>query len=76
MSPFDGPRQDDRNKYEDGPKRSSSAKDMTVSEIPVLTSDYKLAWNIIKMTSDENVFNIKVLHLVETDDFDIKIVPI
>ena len=45
---------------------------MTISEIPVLTSDYKLAWNIIKMTSDEKVFNSKVFRLVETDDFDIK----
>ena len=29
MSPIDGPLQDDRNKYADGPNRSSSAKDMT-----------------------------------------------
>ena len=35
-----------------------------------------MAWNLIKMTSDGKSYNCKVLHLVETDDFDIKIVPI
>ena len=44
---------------------------MTISEMPVLTSDYEMAWNVIKFNSDGKSFNIKVLHLVESDDFDI-----
>ena len=39
MSRFDGLRQDDRNKYEDGQKGAQVQKDMTISEIPVLTPD-------------------------------------
>lgn len=43
MSPFDGPCQHGRNKYEDGPKRSSSAKVMTSSEMLMLTPDQRIA---------------------------------
>ena len=35
-----------------------------------------MAWNLIKMASDGKSYNCKVLRLVETDDFDIRIVPI
>ena len=76
MSPFHGPLQDDRNKYEDGPKRSSSAKDMTILEIPVLTPDWRMAWIQIKTVSDVKCYNCKVVRLVKTVDFDIKIVLI
>ena len=36
----------------------------------------KMAWNLIKIASDKKVFNCKVLRLVETVDFDVKIVLI
>jgi hypothetical protein len=38
-SPSDGSLREDRDGYGDGPRRSSDAKVMTISEIPVLTSD-------------------------------------
>ena len=38
-SPWDGSFREDQDGYEDGPKRISDAKGMTISEIHVLTSD-------------------------------------
>ena len=76
MSPIDGSLQDDRNRYEDGPKRSSGAKDMTILEMLVLALDQRMELNLINMAADEKFFNIKVLCLVETDDFYIQIVLI
>ena len=75
MSPLDGSLQADRNKYRDGTKRSSDAKVMPILEMLVLTSDERMAWNLIKTASDGKIYNCKVLCLVETDDFDIKIDP-
>ena len=49
---------------------------MTSSEMLILTSDYEMAINSIKMASYGKCFNIKVVHLVESVDFDIKIVLI
>lgn len=42
-SPSDGSLREDQDEYEDGPKRSSDAKVMTISEMFVLKSDYKMA---------------------------------
>ena len=49
---------------------------MTSSEMRILTSDYKMAINSIEMASDGKCFNMKVVCLVESVDFDIKIVLI
>ena len=49
---------------------------MTSSEMRILTSDYKMDINSTKMASDGNRFNMKVLRLVESVDFDIRIVLI
>ena len=76
MSPLDDSLQDDGNKYIDGPKWSSDAKVMTSSEMRILTSDYKMAINSIKMASDGKRFNIKVVRIVKSVDFDINIVLI
>lgn len=42
-SASDGSLREDQDEYEDGPKRSSDAKVMTISEMFVLKSDYKMA---------------------------------
>ena len=49
---------------------------MTSSEMRILTSDYKVAINSIFMASDGKCFNMKVVRLVESIDFDTKIVLI
>ena len=49
---------------------------MTSSEMLILTSDYEIARNSLKMVSDGKCINMKVMHLVETVDFHIKIVLI
>ena len=62
-----------QNRYRDGPKRSSDAKVVTIAEMILWTSDYIMARNSIKMASDGKCFNAKVVRLIETVDFDIKI---
>ena len=64
-SPWDGSFREDQDGYEDGLKRSSDAKVMTSSEMLILTSDYKMAINSIKIASDGKLFNIKFVRLVE-----------
>jgi hypothetical protein len=71
-SPSDGSLREDQDEYEGGPKRSSDAKVVTISEMLMLTPDYKMDKNSIKMASDGKRFNIKVVCLIETVDFDIK----
>ena len=69
MSPLDGSLQPDRNKYRDDSKRSLDEKVMTILEMHVLTSDYRIASNLTKMASDGKSYGCKVLRLIETDDF-------
>ena len=75
-SPSDGSLREDQDEYEDDPKRSSDAKVVTNSEMLMLTPDYKMAKTSINMTSYGKRTNIKVVRLVESVDFDIKIVLI
>ena len=73
---MDGSLREDQDRYEDGLKRSSDAKVMTSSEMLIWISDYEMARNSINMDSDGKCINTKVVRLVETVDFDIKIVLI
>ena len=49
---------------------------MTSSEMRILTSDYKMDINSIKMASYGKSFNMKVVRIVKSVDFDINIVLI